>query len=75
MISPNPFKDILSINVTQLESTTFNLNIYDRFGNNKYTKLISSKDRYIDLSYLKKGIYYLTITSGKKLISRVIIKE
>ncbi|MCG1035032.1 M1 family aminopeptidase [Polaribacter sargassicola] len=68
--SPNPVKDILSINI--INNTTFNkIKVYNLLSQ----KVFESTKNQVNLSELKKGIYIISIETSSGIFQKKIIKN
>ena len=65
-IYPNPFKNIINIDAASVTKVTL--------FNNLSVKIIETSERNIDVSSLKKGIYYIEILTKKGKTNRKLIK-
>ena len=74
-IYPNPVLDNLFIKSQNIQD--LNISIYNTLGQNVYTSKIQSENNSINLSGLKKGIYFINIMdeNGDVLLSKKILKE
>ncbi len=70
---PNPFKDVLTIDLKTLEKYTYNIS--DLSGKSVSNGLINDLKHQFDLSELKAGIYFLQVMSDTKFFVKKIIKE
>ena len=66
-IYPNPASDYIKIK--GLENQAKNIDIYDITGN----LIINSKSSFINVSYLKEGVYFVNIQTNSKTITRKLI--
>ncbi|MES2478014.1 MAG: T9SS type A sorting domain-containing protein [Bacteroidota bacterium] len=73
-ISPNPVKDILSINLSDNEYLDYRL--FDLMGSVKLTGTVSGRSG-IDMSYLPNALYLLQLTNheGKKTQQKVLLQR
>ncbi|GAB4277196.1 MAG: hypothetical protein Kow0068_00190 [Marinilabiliales bacterium] len=77
VVYPNPAKDIINIEVNNLNNTT-ELSIYNTIGNVVFSKTIDNADRYrtkLDVSNLPRGLYFIQTYNGEdKYIKKMILK-
>lgn len=75
-IYPNPTRDILQIVSPSFTQDT-SIRVYDIHGREigKYTLDSVSNTVEVDLSNVASGIYFVYVTSGKKSITRQVIKQ
>ena len=75
-IFPNPCKDYVQIYMANTENKNYILSVFDLVGKVIFTSNFSKSDSLnINLSYLKKGIYFLQIRSGNKKTVQKFIKN
>ncbi len=73
-VSPNPTKGVVFINLNNDHNDLY-VYIYDLYGKRIFSKKITNKNKFhINLADEKNGIYVLKIVSGKKIITKKIIK-
>lgn len=72
LISPNPTKNILSIN--NLPETKWSISLYSVQGTPLIDLSGSGKNEQLDLSFLPSGTYYLVIRSEGNITRKKIIK-
>jgi len=65
-IYPNPFNDVINIKADNIT----NITIYNSLS----VKIIETSNKIIDLSFLKKGVYFIEIITNESKISKKIIK-
>ncbi len=68
-ITPNPVSDLLTIHTNDIEK----VEIFDIQGALILSK--KTKQQQLDLSFLKKGIYFLKLKASNQLYSKKIIKQ
>jgi len=76
-ISPNPNNGNFKINTSSFLNESFELNIYNIFGQIIYSKQVNSSDYsgQISVENLKSGTYLVSIVSeNKKLTSKLVVK-
>lgn len=77
-VSPNPFNELLGIKIESPSSFDASISVVNSLGQSVYSipmKSYSSINNLsIDLGFLEKGIYYLTIVRGKIKGTKKIIK-
>jgi Leucine-rich repeat (LRR) protein len=71
-LSPNPVRDLLYIQ-TGIPGTC-KIDIYTLSGLLLQSQIINGSDLNIDLSYFRKGVYIITISSNNFVITRKIVK-
>ena len=74
-VYPNPFKDKLTIDTTQLLDEYNSIEIYNALGSLVYNNSILIPINEIDLSYLPNGIYILRLLGDSKKTSVKLIKN
>ncbi|HTO35279.1 MAG TPA: T9SS type A sorting domain-containing protein [Flavobacterium sp.] len=67
-IYPNPVQDILNI---ESQETVLSVEVFDLLGK----KILVSKDKTIDVSKLKNGIYLLKINTENGVLTEKIMKK
>jgi uncharacterized protein len=70
-VFPNPFTE--SITLDAIASGLYQLEIYDLLSRNVYSAEVEQKTT-LNLSHLKKGVYYLMLNNQKQLFKRQILK-
>ena len=70
---PNPFKDYIQIN--GLGDLSSQIEIFDLMGRKVQTYISHENNTKLYLSDLRKGIYFLSVTSGNNIKTIKIIKE
>jgi len=73
ILFPNPANEKLNIQLNNFDKTT--LTIHDPAGEIIMTKIIHDKTAEIDISFLKNGIYYVSLKNGKTITRQKIIKS
>lgn len=74
-IYPNPFEEILKINIPQ-NNSDLKVEIVDMFGHIRMTRLYSNqKELEINTTNLNKGFYILRVTTGNEIYNSRIIKK
>ena len=69
-IYPNPSNDVIGVNFGTLKGEK-SINIYNEIGQVVLKNETSNLDQHqIDISYLRSGVYYLTVTSESVIRSR-----
>ncbi len=72
-VYPNPANDVLNIDIKNFNKENLSVNIIDVIGKEV---LKSDYKNQIDISFLEKGIYFVSIQQDRKIIStKKIIKE
>lgn len=73
-MSPNPTSDILNLSVTHVNS--FHVDVYDAIGNLVLTKAVTDENsKYIDLSPLSGGIYFVKVSNADVQSVKRIVKQ
>lgn len=72
LVFPNPANE--SINIATNTSEEFNLSIKNMIGNAIFAPQYFSNQKTVDITFLPRGVYILTLTSGSKIISLPFIK-
>jgi hypothetical protein len=74
-VYPNPASDLFNVRFDNQTDGVFDAVIYDRFNNRMLeTRLdAATKLHTINIAQLPEGIYFLKMTSGKKVISQKIV--
>jgi hypothetical protein len=75
---PNPANNTLSLSFDDSSTGTYNMVLYNRFGDKVVTKsanMDEGKEHSISTANLPSGIYYLVVTSGDTKITRSIIVQ
>ena len=70
---PNPMGDILNLNSNDFSSAT--ISIFDLRGKEIIRSNVNKGDNIIDVSALRKGVYFLNIISPEAIITHKIIKK
>ena len=70
-IFPNPVTSILNINANTIELTK--VEIFSLLG--KKVKTVTSDFDSIHVDDLSKGVYFINISSGKRLLTKKMIKR
>lgn len=73
-LSPNPVKDILSLQLENNEKIV-SLKIYDYSGAQVKTQVSNKEAETVDLQDIKKGLYFIEIETENGIIRDKIIKE
>ena len=60
-IFPNPFREKLSIDLTNFSAEFVRIKLFNTFGQSIYYKTIQTPYAEIDLSFLESGLYYLFV--------------
>jgi hypothetical protein len=71
IIFPNPSKGDLNIRVYRGESENHSVKITNTLGQVIYTSNIKRED-YLDINFLIKGIYFVTISNDKKNLTQLL---
>jgi len=69
-IYPNPFNDYIQI----VSDNNINIKIYDNLGKLRLSKENIKNDK-IDVSFLNRGIYFITIQTANKIYTKKLIKN
>lgn len=72
LIFPNPAKDVLHINYTDLIK---HVSIFNTNGRLVYSNNINNRETSINIAHLSKGIYFVQITTDKGIGNKKIIKK
>jgi len=65
---PNPFRNSITLQLTNTALTNLDLQLYDVFGRMVYSTAIASDEVLLNLSNLAAGCYFYTITNGDNSI-------
>jgi hypothetical protein len=71
IIFPNPSKGDLNIRVYRGESENHSVKITNTLGQVVYSSNIKRED-YLDINFLIKGIYFVTISNDKKNLTQLL---
>jgi len=71
---PNPVRDNLYINILE-NNQGMRLSIYDFTGKTVHSEQFEGSFKYIDLSFLTTGIYYLTINNNQSTATLKFMKQ
>ncbi len=79
-VAPNPFKESISLNASDLNPGKWNIRIVSAFGVEVYTSeaFISSSNQQIDISglpTLTTGMYFLSVENDSQVYTQKIIKQ
>jgi hypothetical protein len=75
-IYPNPTRDILFVQLQNQDSSTkYEITIFDMMGRPIRNTFISDSKSEIDVSFLNKGLYRISITGEEMTYSKTILKE
>jgi hypothetical protein len=76
-ISPNPFTDEISINISDVSNRNFIFNLYDITGKLIINQqFIKSSNNQIKCSKLSNGMYFYTLANNNMLIAKgKIVKQ
>ena len=72
LIFPNPAKNVLHINYTDLIK---HVSIFNTNGRLVYSNNINNRETSINIAHLSKGIYFVQITTDKGIGNKKIIKK
>ncbi len=73
-MSPNPTSDILNLSVANVNS--FQVEVYDAIGNLVLTKAVTDENsKYIDLSPLRGGIYFVKVSNADVQSVKRVVKQ
>ncbi len=73
---PNPFQDILTIQVEGVETSSIQISAYDMTGRQLYQETsTAATQNQINLSQLPAGSYLITITDQVNSVSLQVIKQ
>ncbi len=70
---PNPMLDVLSIKSSSFENAR--VVIYDLSGKEVFTTMLHQEVTTIDVSFLQKGIYFLSMINSETTVTHKIIKK
>ena len=77
-VYPNPVDNILNVEINSQVSGTFDVRIYDLFGQlvkMNQVELINGENKaFLNVNDLPEGCYLLQVTDGEKMTSRKIVK-
>ncbi len=77
-IAPQPFNDLVRIDVSSSFANTIKAEIFDMLGNNLYSSEKTNNGNVTSFiwqpAYLPNGVYMLRLTNGKDIITTKIIK-
>jgi Secretion system C-terminal sorting domain len=78
-IYPNPGNGLFNINISNLESGVYKLNVANILGENVYTNSVTATGNRLnskmDISELNKGIYFVSISNAStEIVEKIIIK-
>lgn len=77
MLFPNPAQDFITIQTDALDVSEISLKIFDVLGNTVDENLLcqsaGNNQIIVNLSSLEKGMYYITINTGKQTITKKVI--
>lgn len=75
MVFPNPFLDYISVKIPGNEADDFFVQIFDMTGQIMVSKMVpGTTTTKMDLSFLDRGIYLLTLRSGSLNFSEKMVK-
>jgi len=72
---PNPAKNLLRIDISQLLEDSYELSINDLLGNRLLERKINKGNSEIDISNLSNGIYFVKIESANYSATKKLIKK
>lgn len=73
---PNPFRDRLSVDLSEVETQALELNVFDLQGRIVWQSEVQGGDQLeIDLQYLQPGIYFLKMQGEGILEQRRLVKQ
>lgn len=77
VVSPNPTKDIVNINIPKPASSGYTINIYNYCGQKIQSEYTDGQKISIDLSSLQSGIYILRLHDNvtQEIVTRKIVKQ
>jgi hypothetical protein len=75
VLSPNPATDLLKIELKEEPSEEATVNIHNTQSIKMMSTTLSNKEKTIDISALKEGIYYVTVQMKNKRITGSFIKK
>jgi endonuclease I len=77
VVSPNPTKDIVNINIPKPAVSGYTVNIYNYCGKKIQSEYTDSQKISIDLSSLQSGIYILRLNDNvtQEIVTRKIVKQ
>ena len=73
IVSPNPSKGNVNIQLNLPLSETIELTAFDSLGKLVYSTSITDKNSYLDLSFLQSGIYNLVFKTGEHSVVKRIV--
>jgi uncharacterized repeat protein (TIGR03803 family) len=74
-VYPDPAANNIMIDAGNLQSTTYNLRIYDVVGNLAVEKILVEKRTNIDISTLPSGVYIVEVWAGNRMDVTRFVKE
>ncbi|MEO8085375.1 MAG: T9SS type A sorting domain-containing protein [Bacteroidota bacterium] len=74
IVLPNLFSDYISLDFSGNRTEKAMLKIFDTVGKAYFSKCILQTNQQLDLSFLAKGIYILTLQTQEKIFSLKIVK-
>lgn len=74
-VFPNPSNGQFQLNIENLQSTNAIIEIYNATGEKVFSSNVSKQEDEINLSNFSKGIYFIKVTSDKKMSQQKIIVQ
>ncbi len=75
-IYPNPSHDLISLNLSQIEtSKPLEIKVFDQSNNLMYTKTVNQKDLNIDIKKYSEGLYTVLISNDEVQLSKKFFKR
>jgi hypothetical protein len=76
LIYPNPTKNELSIEMSDMRHEISDIEIFDLFGRKQsHASRVTCHESKVDISHLQAGIYFIKITTEQGIITKKIVKH
>lgn len=72
---PNPVDNALNLNIASSIQEDVNVTIYSTLGKKLYQEVLSQNEASIDISQLARGVYFIDIQAGDKVVTKKFIKQ
>jgi Lamin Tail Domain/Secretion system C-terminal sorting domain len=73
LVSPNPVKDILNIQIAKKENALVLVTILNAVGGKVFQQRTSNSNFYINASNYAKGTYFVQVTEGENVITKKVV--